>query len=112
MFCYVIETRTVTSAKARLKARLVYRPERPANAMGPRPSISGELPLESYFSSAGRTAGPSGTKGNRSLKRKNAVDASESDAAWAPTKKPKMKAPSKSSHAGPESSEICTLNRS
>ncbi|KAN0127484.1 hypothetical protein V8E53_014696 [Lactarius tabidus] len=71
--------------------------------MGPRPSISGELPLESYFSSAGRTAGPSGTKGNRSLKRKNAADASESDAAWAPTKKPKMKAPCKSSHAGPES---------
>ncbi|KAF8268263.1 hypothetical protein EI94DRAFT_1197731 [Lactarius quietus] len=71
--------------------------------MGPRSSISGELPIESYFSSAGRTAGPSGSKGNRTLKRKNAVDASGSDAEWAPTKKHKTKAPSKGSHTRPES---------
>lgn len=76
----------------------------PPNTMGPRSSISGELPIESYFSSGGRTAGPSVSKENRSLKRKNARDASDSDSSWALTKKPRTNAP--------ESSEICAQNRS
>lgn len=82
-----------------------------AHTMGPRPSISGELPIESYFGSAGRTAGPSGSKENRSLKRKNALDASGSDGERAPTKKHKTKAPSKGSHTGPEYSKSFTLYR-
>ncbi|KAH9050008.1 hypothetical protein EDB84DRAFT_1450453 [Lactarius hengduanensis] len=71
--------------------------------MGPRSSISGELPIDSYFSSLGRTAGPSGSKENRSLKRKNALDAVEGDAERTSTKKHKTKAPSKGSQTRPES---------
>ena len=99
MPCYVIGNKlTSTNAEAR---SFVCPP--PPDTMGPRSSISGELPIESYFSSAGRTAGPSGSKENKSLKRKNARDASDCDASWAPTKKPRTNAP--------ESSEICALNR-
>ncbi|KAI9448239.1 hypothetical protein H4582DRAFT_1899401 [Lactarius indigo] len=71
--------------------------------MGPRPSISGELPIDSYFSSLGRTMGPSGSKDNRSFKRKNALDAAESDAERTSTKKLKTKTPSKGSQARHES---------
>ncbi|KAH9077385.1 hypothetical protein EDB83DRAFT_1703190 [Lactarius deliciosus] len=71
--------------------------------MGPRSSISGELPIDSYFSSLGRTAGPSRSKENRSLKRKDALDAVEGDAEWTSTKKHKTKTPSKGSQTRPES---------
>ncbi|KAH9062138.1 hypothetical protein EDB87DRAFT_1609550 [Lactarius vividus] len=75
--------------------------------MGPRSSISGELPIDSYFSSLGRTAGPSGSKENRSLKRKNALDTvegdAEQDAEWTSTKKHKTKTPPKGSQTRHES---------
>ncbi|KAH9007026.1 hypothetical protein EDB86DRAFT_2869612 [Lactarius hatsudake] len=71
--------------------------------MSPRSSISGELPIDSYFNSLGRTAGPSRSKENRSLKRKNALDAVEGDAEWTSTKKHKTKTPSKGSQKKPES---------
>jgi hypothetical protein len=38
--------------------------------MSLRSSLTGELPIDSYFGTAGRTAGPSGNKENKSLKRK------------------------------------------
>jgi hypothetical protein len=80
--------------------------------MSPRTSISGELPIESYFSSAGRTAGPSGRKENKSIKRKNVLDASGRDAEWELTKKHKTKALTKGPHTGPEYSETSAPHRS
>lgn len=46
-------------------------------SMGPRPSISGELPIDSYFGSTGKTAGTIGNKENglSSLKRTSGADA-------------------------------------
>lgn len=79
--------------------------------MGPRLSISGELPIDSYFSSAGRTAGPSVSKENRSLKRKNAVDAAGGDAERASTKKHKTKTPSKGSQTGSEPKTVHTRSK-
>ena len=86
-------------------------PKRVLVAMSPRTSITGELPIESYFSSAGRTAGPSGSKENKSLKRKNLLNASGSNAEWSATKKHKTKAPSKGPHTRPESSETSAPHR-
>ncbi|KAI9466812.1 hypothetical protein BJY52DRAFT_20668 [Lactarius psammicola] len=79
--------------------------------MGPRPSISGELPIDSYFSSAGRTVGPSWSRENGSLKRKNARDAADGDAEWVSTKKYKTKTPSKGSQTRPESKTDYTQSK-
>jgi hypothetical protein len=60
--------------------------------MGPRTSLSGELPIDSYFRFSSKTAGTSGNKEKRSLKRRTEADAP--DEAFSSTKKQRTKRPS------------------
>ncbi|KAI0254354.1 hypothetical protein BJV78DRAFT_1351258 [Lactifluus subvellereus] len=60
--------------------------------MSPRSSVTGELPIDSYFGLTSRTAGVSGNKENKSLKRKTRDDALTERAS---TKKQKTKTPPK-----------------
>ena len=61
--------------------------------MGPHTSISGELPIHSYFSSSNKTASISGNKEDKSLKRRTEADATN-DAKLSSMKKQKTKRPS------------------
>ncbi|KAI0303202.1 hypothetical protein BC826DRAFT_336397 [Russula brevipes] len=63
--------------------------------MAPRPSISGEIPIDSYFGSAGRAADSTlaGNKENSSLKRRSGTD--QQGANRTSTKKQRIKQPSK-----------------
>ncbi|KAI0003050.1 hypothetical protein BJV74DRAFT_568838 [Russula compacta] len=68
--------------------------------MGPRPSISGELPIDSYFGSTGKTAGTIGNKDNdlSSLKRRAGATADNENRTS--TKKQKTKQHAKGTNFG------------
>jgi len=68
--------------------------------MGPRPSISGELPIDAFFISSSKTAGTTRNKENRSLKRRTVLAADADDPNPSLTKKQRTKQPSEGTDLG------------
>lgn len=101
---YVTSTRQENASRAFAGIRRAFLPlvtQSPGacTIMGPRTSISGELPIHSYFSSSSKTAGTSGNTEDRSLKRRTEADPTD-DVKLSTTKKQRTKRPSEGADLG------------